>query len=137
MATFFSQRTAKRARFARRYLVAVLLVVALGGHQFVMASSLHLHVMAAGVFAAVQPPTLHHHVPDTDSTTDDATEPHHLAPCPVEEARLVTLVALSSPFLAVVVLLVLLAAWGHVAFSDTCWLWPPNRRRALLHVFLC
>lgn len=136
----FPHQMREYVQCARRYAVAVLLVLALGGHQGVMASPLHAHVMATGVFAAVPSPAPHPHTSDAGGaggTDDGATEPHHLAPCPVEEARLVALVALPPPFLAVVALLAFSAAWSRVGFSDSRWLWPPNRRRALLQVFLC
>ncbi len=114
----------------RRLALMIALVVLV--HQFVMLSPMHEHIMPM-VFP-VEP----------GATTPHMGHPAPAHPTPVIEECPATVAALfhtgSLLFLLLFCLVLILAVRAAVVSERVVvshWLWPPDRRRALLQVFLC
>lgn len=116
----------------RGAVFALLLVLALTIHQLVMLSPMHAHIMPM-----VFPPAAHAN-PAHATNTVPAHEQPVIDECPAPVAVLFDLGVLLFLFLlclARTLTTLPTAITRRVAVVH--WLWPPDRRRALLQVFLC
>lgn len=134
------------ARQAKLTGVALLLVIVIALHQVVMASPLHAAIMpmAAGMTHPATGQAAH--APTSTTMVDAAAMSGHgcdgccpaaISTCPtVEAAQVFRSAGFAVSMVVAVAALVTFAATRAVPCA-TDWRWPPNRRRALLQVFLC
>jgi len=106
----------------------VLLTLAIGVHQVVMASpAIHAHSMP--VYA---PATT---MGETRADCTGICSETMTAACPAIVALLTDITIL--PLLILVMALAIAASVRTISRHFSDWRWPPSRRRALLQVFLC
>lgn len=112
------------------YVLALLLVLAIGVHQFVMASpSLHEQVMPMPAMAIGQL------VGKTGEDGNTCPAPC-VCTCPTVVAAFPLTAIAALALFAVIAAVGVVYVRASVSARSPNW-WPPERCRALLHVFLC
>ena len=110
---------------------ALLLLIALTLHQLVMLSPMHEHRMPM-----VFPATAHPNIAQTAGAMPTHEQPA-IGECPATVAVLLDLSGLLLLLLCLARTLSTLAVVITRRVAVVHWLWPPDKRRALLQVFLC